>query len=112
MVGALLAQVSSAKKTLYRNNAYVKNHAHLELGVGVVRALLAQIHQDAGALLQLHHLLEALQQPQLRPAPPLRQLPPPTRAVIFRVRLHSRVTAPQPGSHEILVRVQPLHISE
>jgi hypothetical protein len=54
----------------------------LELGVGVVGALgvahlLAQVHQDAGALLQLHHLLEALQQPQLRPDAVLRQLPPP-----------------------------------
>ncbi len=43
----------------------------------MVGALLAQVHQDAAALLQLHDLMEALQQAKLRPHAARRQLPPP-----------------------------------
>ena len=53
--------------------------ADLELGVLVIGIVggLAQVHEDARGLLQLHQALEAHQHAQLGPHPHIRQLPPP-----------------------------------
>ena len=69
--------------------------ARLELGelvVGVRR--VAQVHEDARGLLQLHQALEHAQQRQLRPHAHLRQLPPPAhrwRALHIQERTNTQV---------------------
>ena len=69
----------ACQKFIGRLGDWRVQQAHLELSVLVVGVVggLAQVHEDARGLLQLHQPLEAHQHAQLRPHSHVWKLPPP-----------------------------------